>query len=61
MGDIKRQRKKFSKPSHPWNKERILAEQELLKEYGLKSKKDIWKMNSILSNFARQAKDNAAL
>lgn len=57
MGDIKRQRKKFSKPSHPWNKERILAEQELLKEYGLKRKKEIWKMESILSNFARRAKE----
>jgi len=57
MGDIKRQRKKFSKPNHPWNKERILAEQELLKEYGLKRKKEIWKMDSILSNFARQAKE----
>lgn len=57
MGDIKKQRKKFSKPGHPWNKERILAEQELLKEYGLKRKKEIWKMDSILSGFARQAKE----
>jgi small subunit ribosomal protein S4 len=57
MGDIRRQRKKFSKPTHPWNKERILAEQELLKAYGLNRKKEIWKMSSILSNFARQAKE----
>jgi len=57
MGDIKKQRKKFSKPGHPWNKERILAEQELLKEYGLRRKKEIWKMDSVLSNFARQAKE----
>lgn len=56
MGGIKKQRKKFSKPTHPWNKERILAEQEILKEYGLKRKKEIWKMQSILSSFARQAK-----
>ena len=57
MGDIKKQRKKFSKPGHPWNKERILAEQELLKEYGLRRKKEIWKMDSVLSNFGRQAKE----
>ncbi|MBL7054439.1 30S ribosomal protein S4 [Candidatus Woesearchaeota archaeon] len=57
MGDIKKQRKKFSKPSHPWNQERILAEQELLKEYGLRRKKEIWKAASTLSNFARQAKE----
>jgi small subunit ribosomal protein S4 len=57
MGSPKKQRKKFSKPSHPWQKERILAEQELLKEYGLNRKYEIWKMNSILKNFTRQAKN----
>jgi len=57
MGAPKRQRKKFSKPSHPWQKERILAEKELLIEYGLNRKYEIWKMNSILKNFTRQAKN----
>jgi small subunit ribosomal protein S4 len=57
MGSPKKQRKKFSKPTHPWQKERILAEKELLKEYGLKRKYEIWKMNSILKNFTRQAKN----
>ncbi len=57
MGSPKRQRKKFSKPSHPWQKERILAEQGLLKEYGLNKKYEIWKMNSILKNFTAQAKN----
>ena len=51
MGSPRKQRKKFSKPSHPWQKERILAEKELLKEYGLNRKYEIWKMNSILKNF----------
>ncbi|MCH8329216.1 MAG: 30S ribosomal protein S4 [Nanoarchaeota archaeon] len=57
MGSPRKQRKKFSKPSHPWQKERILAEQELLKEYGLNRKYEIWKMNSILKNFTTQAKN----
>jgi len=57
MGSPKKQRKKFSKPAHPWQKERILAEQELLKEYGLNRKYEIWKMNSILKNFTMQAKN----
>ena len=57
MGAPKKQRKKFSKPTHPWQKERILAEKELLKEYGLKRKYEIWKMNSILKNFTTQAKN----
>lgn len=57
MGDPKKQRKKFSKPSHPWQRERILAEKELSKEYGLNRKYEIWKMNSLLKNFTRQAKN----
>ena len=57
MGSPRRQRKKFSKPSHPWQKERILAEKELLKAYGLNRKYEIWKMSSILKNFTRQAKN----
>ena len=57
MGSPKKQRKKFSKPSHPWQKDRILAEQDLLKMYGLNRKYEIWKMNSILKNFTRQAKN----
>src|SRR3989344_1459219 len=57
MGSPKKQRKKFSKPSHPWQKERILREQELSKEYGLRRKYEIWKMSSILKNFTAQAKN----
>jgi len=57
MGSPKKQRKKFSKPSHPWQKERILAEHEIVKEYGLNRKYEIWKMNSILKNMTRQAKN----
>ncbi|MCH8066987.1 MAG: 30S ribosomal protein S4 [Nanoarchaeota archaeon] len=57
MGSPKKQRKKFSKPSHPWQKERILAEKEILQGYGLRRKYEIWKMGTILKNFTRQAKN----
>lgn len=57
MGSAKRQRKKFSKPSHPWQKDRILEEKEIREQYGLRRKYEIWKMNSILKNFTRQAKN----
>ena len=56
MGDIKKHRAKFSGPSHPWQKERIDEEKELLKEYGLRRKNEIWKMKSLLKNFFAQAK-----
>jgi len=56
MGDPRRQRKKFSKPSHPWQKERIDAEKEVLKIYGLRRKYEIWKMDSMLKKFLHMAK-----
>ena len=56
MGDPKRQRKKFATPSHPWQKERIDAEKEILKQYGLRRKNEIWKVNSMLQNFLNRAK-----
>lgn len=56
MGDPKKQRPKFSKPSHPWQKERIIEEAELRKEYGVKNKTELWKLNSKLRNYAAQAK-----
>ena len=56
MGDPKKQRKKFSSPSQRWEKERIDREKNLIKEYGLKNKKEIWKAESRLRNFTRQAK-----
>ena len=56
MGDPKKQRKKFSKPSHPWQKERIAQEKEILKQYGLRRKYEVWKMESVLKKFLNRAK-----
>ncbi len=56
MGDPKHSHKTYQKPSHPWQKERIVAETELRREYGIKNKREIWKMQAILRNFSNQAK-----
>lgn len=56
MGDPKLPKKKYRTPSHPWQKGRIEEEKVLMKEYGLKNKKEIWKMVSVLRNFHQQAK-----
>jgi len=46
MGDPRKQRRKYTKPQHPWEGERIGQEKILKKEYGLKNKKEIWKSDS---------------
>lgn len=56
MGHKKRQRKKFDTPGHPWEGARIIKEKTLMEKYGFKNKKEIWKMESTLRSFKRQAK-----
>ncbi len=56
MGDPKKIRKKYTTPSHPWQKKRIEEEKEIKKDYSLKNKKEMWKMQSILTNFSEQVK-----
>ena len=56
MGDPKKHRKKYSAPSHPWQKARIDEEKQLIKEYGFKNKKEIWKMDRFLKDATSQAK-----
>lgn len=53
---MKRQRKKYLKPSHPWERDRIDAENKLLHRYGLLQKEEIWKTETLLRNFRRQAR-----
>jgi small subunit ribosomal protein S4 len=61
MGDPKKRRKLYSTPSHPWNKERIEEEKALIKEYGLKNKKEIWRHDSFLKDLSRRAKSLVTL
>ncbi|MCL4371897.1 30S ribosomal protein S4 [Candidatus Marsarchaeota archaeon] len=49
MGSPKRNRRKFDKPKDIWNLSRINADNALIKEYGLKSMSELWKVQSELS------------
>ncbi|BFI73635.1 30S ribosomal protein S4 [Nanoarchaeota archaeon] len=42
-----RHRKLWEGPTHPWQKDRIEEEKELMKVYGLKNKREIWKAETI--------------
>ena len=60
MGDPRKQRRKYEKPLRPWDKKRIDEEIEILKKYGLRRKNEIYRAESILRNFRRNARDLAA-
>jgi len=57
MGKPKFSRKKYETPSHPWQADRINAENELIKKYGLKNKKEVWKAQTILRKYRGQARE----
>ena len=61
MGGIKKIRKKYSRPAHPWRMSRIEEENALGKEYGIPKKTEIWKAKSKLGSFKNQAKSLSAL
>ncbi|MBI2106597.1 30S ribosomal protein S4 [Candidatus Woesearchaeota archaeon] len=61
MGSIKKLRKKYETPAHPWRRERLEVERKYVNEYGLTTKKDFWKMQSALRGFTKQAKKLASL
>ncbi|MEM0139258.1 MAG: 30S ribosomal protein S4 [Ferroplasma sp.] len=56
MGDPKFQRKEYSTPRHPWEKERIDYEKGILNKYGLKNKRELWKAEATLSSYRAQAR-----
>lgn len=53
---MRRFKKKYSRPRHPWRLERIKEEGQLQQRYGLKNKKEIWKLLSLLSRWRGQAR-----
>ena len=56
MGDPRRLRKKYEKPSKRWDKQRIIEERKLMEAYGLKNKKELWKLQTILRKYRHMAR-----
>ena len=56
MGQPKFNRRKYDTPSHPWQGERIKAENEVKAKFGLKTKTELWKAQSRLREVRSQAR-----
>ncbi len=57
MGDPKFLRRRYDRPKHPWEGTRMEEERKLLERYGLKNKRELWKAQSVLRGFRRQARE----
>jgi small subunit ribosomal protein S4 len=56
MGDIKKKKKLFDRPKKLFDKARMDEENVLINKYGLKNKREIWKVKSAVSKLRRRAK-----
>ena len=56
MGDPKKQRKKYDTPRFPWRTDIMQGELKLIGEYGLRNKHELWRHETMLSNFRGNAR-----
>ncbi len=61
MGDPKKQRKKYKTPSHPWQKDRLEEELQLAGAYGLRNKRELWRLRTMLSHYRARARKLLAI
>jgi len=61
LGGPRKLHKKYEKPRHPWDSANLEREAAIRKKYGLKTKREIWRAETILRGFRRQARQLQAL
>ena len=61
MGDPKKPRKRYETPKHPWKADRLAAELQLIGEYGLRNKRELWKAETVLRRIRTHARKLFAL
>ncbi|MFQ5920810.1 MAG: 30S ribosomal protein S4 [Nitrososphaerales archaeon] len=61
MGDPKKQRKSFKRPRLTWSTDQLMQELETVGTFGLRNKRELWKVQSELSRIRKGARALLAL
>ncbi|MFH0954948.1 MAG: 30S ribosomal protein S4 [Candidatus Micrarchaeota archaeon] len=61
MGDPSRLKKQYSRPRKPWDRTRLEKERAISKEYGLKTKRELWRIEATLRQKRQSARKLLAL
>ncbi|MCK5042509.1 MAG: 30S ribosomal protein S4 [Candidatus Aenigmarchaeota archaeon] len=56
MGDPRRSKKAFSRPTRPYDKDRITAEKVLMNDFGLRRKNEIYRAEAFIRDVKRRAR-----
>ena len=57
MGHPKKQKKKYETPKRPYDRQRLEREGNILNEFGLRRKHEIWRAESTLRDFRHRARE----
>lgn len=58
---MRRLRKKYKTPRKPFERDRLLEEMRLVGYYGLRNKRELWRMKTLLSEIRRRARKLLAI
>lgn len=58
---MRKLRRKYKKPKRPWDSSRIEEEKKILRDFGLRKKREIWVSEAIVREFRRRARDLIAI
>ena len=50
-------KKKFKRPKKPWDSSRLEEEKTIMRQYGLRNKRELWRAQEILRQFRRRARE----
>lgn len=56
MGDPKKMKKHYESPNKPWEKTRLEEERKIVMEYGIRRKKEIRRLETIIRDLRRRAR-----
>lgn len=57
MGYPGKSHKTYERPKNPWQADRIAQEVELIKAFGLRNKRELWKAQSVLRKYRRVSRN----
>jgi small subunit ribosomal protein S4 len=58
---MRRLKRKLKRPRTPWDSVRVEEETKIMKEFGLRRKREIWRAQEIVRNFRRRARNLIAV
>ena len=58
---MRKLRKRYKKPRRPWDSGRIEEEKKIIREFGLRRKREIWTAEAVVRKFRRRARNLIAV